>query len=88
MHCYCAVSSKRSYFGSLFSCIAWGKSLITSRKAKIVKILKVRSPPERYATVIFDIDKDGCWPTSNGRVIEISKLKRMHKDEQKKEKQP
>jgi len=85
MHCYCAISSKRVHFNGLFGCITWGESLIANRQAKIVKIVKVRPSPERYATIIYEIDKDGCQQIRNGRVIEISKLKREYKNEQKKE---
>lgn len=79
MRTYAAISSKLIEIGSYNQCVMWADNLVQNDKAKIVKIVKCR-PLERHCPIISEITKEGMRAIPNGRVIELSLIKRAYKN--------
>ncbi|MBK67960.1 MAG: hypothetical protein CMP22_07505 [Rickettsiales bacterium] len=79
MATYFAISSKDIKCGGLTECIQWAHTLVQSNKAKIIKVIRVRSC-EKSGRVIMDISRDGICPVKRGRLIAVSKVRKIIKD--------
>lgn len=76
MHVYYAVTGNdTARAGALLELCAWAVAHVTSRKAKIVKILKAR-PNERHARIVLEITQDGTTIIRHGRTLALGTLKK------------
>lgn len=79
MHVFYVVSGSIAKSGELQELCSWAFERIANKKAKIVKILKVR-PGEPYGRIVMEIDDRGITSVRSGRLIAVSKLKKAAKD--------
>jgi hypothetical protein len=84
MHCYVAIASRRVHLGGFADCVQWAQRLIADRKAQVVKIAKLRPGESQHATIVCDVDREGVWPARSGRVVDVSKIRKWHRDGQEK----
>jgi hypothetical protein len=80
VHCFYAVVGDIARPGARDDLCVWAANRIAARKAKIVKIVKVR-PGEARARIVLEVTAGGINHTPGGRSIDLSRLKKAWTDD-------
>tara|TARA_B100001093_G_C26611296_1_gene920317 strand:- start:84 stop:326 length:243 start_codon:yes stop_codon:yes gene_type:complete len=78
MQLYIAMDKAHFKNGSLIECLKWSEHRVLFSPEAIIKILKAR-PNEKNAVIHYEVAIDGIRCISGGRVIPMSKIKRIIK---------